>query len=550
MTQQIIAEKIAAMKGLLPTQRQWLERFAFQIEFNRPQLIEVIGGAGSGKSTLCLSIADLLSTQYNIALLTVESHLTIPAIRQHLLEHWYGFAGDGRTSLTQAVAERRSSQPLALVLDHAEQLPPELWPELRNLPCLIIAAVEQGDAGADVQLQIPPLSLDDAEQLLEGSGFSTLSVAERLEQAQNNIHVLLNPQQRQTSVAPAFKTYSLLTPVLVFMLGLAVIASVVGFWWWSEQQRLAQPNAQTLTYLPEPEPTVVKAPVISSADVKANVDALVADLETVPESSSQTAALAKRDDFNTAQSMQSEPISDPITAAQTDATNDAALAEPRLSDSVAADMIVDEATQQPDASSKTTDTQSLGTVTDVSTATSNAQQNDIATEMAAESLDMNASIRDADLLEDAATELATTNTTDVTVSENSGLQQSSQTQPDPAITTSSVIGSDSAARQQKAAAYGYAYGEAELLSMSGQQYALQLVVFSNDAALRSFQQTFSQFKTLTYVRQKNGQRQLVVVLAPFADAQMARQKRQTLPPALANAFVKPLADIHSEISTQ
>jgi septal ring-binding cell division protein DamX len=549
MTQQVIAQKIATMKGLLPSQRQWLERFAFQIEFNRPQLIEIIGGPGSGKSTLCLSIAELLSTQYNIALLTVEAHLTIAAIRQHLLEHWFGFAGDGRTSLTQTVAERRSAQPLALVLDHAEQLPPELWPELRNLPCLIIAAVEQGDAGADVQLRLPELSLDDAEQLLHGSGFSTLSVAERLEQAQSNIHLLLNPQQRQSAATPSFKTYSLLTPVVVFMLGFAVIASVVGFWWWSEQQRLAHPNAQTLTYLPEPEPMVVKTPAIPSAEVKANVDALVAGLESAPVSNSQTSVLAKNDNFDTVEPAQAQPESAAVTTPETVTTDSIAAEDTQVADGVSANMIVDEATQQPQMAIKNNDTQSLGAAVEVESSTS--QPTDIAAEMAAESLTTSTSTADADLLEDAAAELAATDTTTTETNVAETRVRLDNTQHPPAVAaTASASESSLTARQQKAAANGYAYGEAELLSMSGQQYALQLVVFSNDAALRSFQQTFAQFKTLTYVRQKNGQRQLVVVLAPFADAQMARQKRQTLPPALANAFVKPLADIHSEISTQ
>lgn len=546
MTQQVIAQKIASMKGLLPSQRQWLERFAFQIEFNRPQLIEIIGGPGSGKSTLCLSIAELLSTQYNIALLTVEAHLTIPAIRQHLLEHWFGFAGDGRSSLTQTVAERRSSQPLALVLDHAEQLPPELWPELRNLPCLIIAAVEQGDAGADVQLRLPQLSLDDAEQLLQGSGFSTLSVAERLEQAQSNIHLLLNPQQRQSAAAPSFKTYSILTPVVVFMLGFAVIASVVGFWWWSEQQRLAHPNAQTLTYLPEPEPTLVKTPAMPSAEVKANVDALVAGLESAPASSSQTSALAKNDNFDT---IEPAPVSAADTTAETVTTDTISTEVPQLADGDSAKVIVDEATQQPQLAAKNNDIQSLGAAVEVDTSTS--QPSDIASEMAAESMASSTSNADADLLEDAAAELAAadTTTTETKVAETREPLDTAQNLP-ANVAAPTVNETNVTARQQKATADGYAYGEAELLTMSGQQYALQLVVFSNDAALRSFQQSFSQFKTLTYVRQKNGQRQLVVVLAPFADAQMARQKRQTLPPALANAFVKPLADIHSEISTQ
>ncbi len=107
-----------------------------------------------------------------------------------------------------------------------------------------------------------------------------------------------------------------------------------------------------------------------------------------------------------------------------------------------------------------------------------------------------------------------------------------------------------ASRSQIAPTGGYLFSESELLSMSGQQVALQLVVFSNDVAQQNFIRNNPQLKTHTYQRSKNGQRQLVVVLAPFADAAAAKAKISTLPPPLQQAFVKSLADIHSEISTQ
>jgi septal ring-binding cell division protein DamX len=97
---------------------------------------------------------------------------------------------------------------------------------------------------------------------------------------------------------------------------------------------------------------------------------------------------------------------------------------------------------------------------------------------------------------------------------------------------------------------GYPYAESDLLSMSGKAVALQLVVLSNDRALKDFAIRFPALETYTYQRQKNGQRQLVVVLAPFADSTEAKAQISQLPPALQQAFVKPLADIHSEISIQ
>ena len=59
-------QKLATLQGLLPSQRQWLERLVFQLEFNPYQLIYLVGGPGSGKSTLTLAIADLLSDEFNL----------------------------------------------------------------------------------------------------------------------------------------------------------------------------------------------------------------------------------------------------------------------------------------------------------------------------------------------------------------------------------------------------------------------------------------------------------------------------------------------------
>ncbi len=56
-----LQQKLTQIKGLLPSQRQWLERLVFQLEFNPYQLIYMVGGPGTGKTTLTLAIAELLS---------------------------------------------------------------------------------------------------------------------------------------------------------------------------------------------------------------------------------------------------------------------------------------------------------------------------------------------------------------------------------------------------------------------------------------------------------------------------------------------------------
>ena len=95
----------------------------------------------------------------------------------------------------------------------------------------------------------------------------------------------------------------------------------------------------------------------------------------------------------------------------------------------------------------------------------------------------------------------------------------------------------------------YQYSEAALLALSGEDKALQLVVFSNENALNSFKQSYPQLQTYTYARTKNGQKQLVVVMAPFNDPTSAKAQISKLPAAFQNAFVKAISEIHSEIST-
>jgi septal ring-binding cell division protein DamX len=94
----------------------------------------------------------------------------------------------------------------------------------------------------------------------------------------------------------------------------------------------------------------------------------------------------------------------------------------------------------------------------------------------------------------------------------------------------------------------FRFSEAELLGFSTDAKALQLVVFSNENALNSFKQSYPKLQTLTYARTKNGQKQLVVVMAPFNDSTLAKSKISSLPAAFQNAFVKSIAEIHSEIS--
>ena len=94
--------RLAQLDHLLPSQREWLERLLFQLAFNDHQLISILGSAGSGKSTLALAIAELLSDQYNIALL--DTSVSKTAATQQLMQQWFGQPGDPSISITEQIA--------------------------------------------------------------------------------------------------------------------------------------------------------------------------------------------------------------------------------------------------------------------------------------------------------------------------------------------------------------------------------------------------------------------------------------------------------------
>jgi len=532
-------QKLATLQGLLPSQRQWLERLVFQLEFNPYQLIYLVGGPGSGKSTLTLAIADLLSDEFNLALLKVEPELSAGKIRQHLLEQWFGHGIVTDKPLLSLIGDRESRQPLALILDQADDLPPELWAELADVPCLVIAAAEQADAHAELNLPLAPVTMEDAEILLADTAFSTLTIAERLAQAQGNLHVLLNPQLTAKAARPTHttvQTASIAGPLWVFTVGMAIIVGVVVFWFWTERQLQQGTGIGTLTYLPEEQEvaTVVanvkEAPPPPPAE-KAVVEQLVNQLEKAERGTAQVKGLEKPVDFTeqNVSTAAAEPTASPANTG----------AEPTIQQDTVVEPDAGTASQELLADSAMP-TGTAGQGQGEKPGQSQTESEDLAAEISADTTTPTTVLpAEATVEAEMAAETASAAAPKLAVNEpeeDLAAEASKELQTTTAVTTSKPTG-------------GYRYAESELLSLSGTQYALQLVVFSNDSALQSFRQSYSQLQTYTYERSKDGKRQLVVVMAPFADAAAAKQHAAQLPAPLQQGFAKPLSDIHSEIST-
>lgn len=524
-------QKLGSLQGLLPSQRQWLDRLIFQLEFNPYQQIRVVGCAGGGKSTMALAIAELLSEEFNLALLTASASFSPAQIRQHLLDNWFGFGGDGHKRLIQLVGERQSALPLGLVIDQADDLPEELWGELAELPCLVIALSEQNDPHAELNLPLAGVTLDDARVLLKDQDFGTLTLADRLDRANGNMHYLLDPQAAKTPQKKAKASQpSGISPLAVFITGMAVIVGVVIFWLWTEKQQAAAGLGQ-LTYLPEEQQApVAPAQPLQPQPSKQDIDALVNKLDKADPAAGSASKLERPAEFdfgkdapkatNTAVEPAAKPNNDvaPAPAADTaTVTTDNVAAQPAVAattpqqDTAASQTLIDPLKQQQ-----------VVTETKPVAVEQQAQPTNAETELDAETTVKPTLVKPkpSDVLDELASEAGGDTTT----------------KPTPA--------------SEPVAAANYKFQEAQLLAFESSQVALQLVVFSNETALKSFQQSYSGLNTLVYQRQKNGQRQLVVVMAPFADSAQAKANISALPAALQQGFVKSLADIQAEIKQQ
>lgn len=544
--------KLKTLQGLLPSQRQWMERLTFQLEFNPYQLVHIVGGAGSGKSTLCLSIAELLSDDFNLALLKVEPGLPAFLIRQHLLESWFGFCPDGNKPLMQLIGERQSNLPLALVLDQADNVPAELWAELSQVPCLVVAASLQPDPHAELNLPLAPITLEDAEQLLHDNAFSTLTIADRLDQAEGNLHVLLDPstkpKTRQPHAVASTKPASIWPPLVTFALGMLVIGVVVVFWFWTERDLRQQPGVGQLTYLPQEEEVVapaVVAKVPDNSESKKVVKELVDQLDVVKGSaSSEASGMAQPERF--------DDSPDAVMPERSNATAGEEITKPEkplVSEPVVSKQIVEQATAEP--AKITTQKNSDDVVgSDQQSATVDADELP-STPAPSTQLEPETTVED-----EIASELQSIqqdsrqSTTTVDVADNSVEQSATDMSRESTLTNADELVAPAQSQVSEIAPNTiYQFNETALLALSGEDKALQLVVFSNENALNSFKQSYPQLKTYTYARTKNGQKQLVVVMAPYNDASMAKAQISKLPAAFQNAFVKAIAEIHSEIST-
>ncbi|HJS16693.1 MAG TPA: SPOR domain-containing protein [Rheinheimera sp.] len=597
MSKQALQQRLTQYSGLLASQRQLLQRLLLQLEFNQPDRLQLVGSSGSGKSTLILTLAEICSEQFNVALLQADAGLAPVDVLKVLQQQWIGSAAMPRT-LTEFVAQLSKTEQYLLLVDDADQLNEASWQLIQQLPVSVFISSLKAKSDIRLAMNIPAFSEDEAAELLAPYNLAGREQRERIEDCAGDLHLLLHglsvspPRKaaviakpkaetsasplafsaREEVEAPAFvasaadssfdlnsrdnplglraidttdeqPSFSIETerrsdyrpgaveqtkpakqasgqffsPFLVLSLGFGLIAAVVMFWLWTEQQ-FRQPIADDMVpYYP------------SSTDTSA-AERLQKDRQFEPT-------------VEIKQELPAEAASGAVT--QTAAkTNEA---KPDAADQGMPQMALE----------KNTDTASMTVQQEVAKDVNGLPQKQIVS-MTIESEPMReqpvipalpaageeVAATDPEPVAEtpvkpAAVETAPEQNDLVAEMEADAAEAVPETLPEVAPTATNSAATDASA----------GHDAATLLGMLPDTVAIQLGVFSQEAAAKKFLQQYSSLNLQLYKRQQQGKTQFVVVSASYVNGGAARQQVKSLPEELRQQtpFVKPLSDIQREI---
>lgn len=216
--------RLKQFSHLVPSQRDLLERFLFQLTFNDFHHVQLIGAEGSGKSTLALAIAELFSEQMNIAF--ISQALNTEQTSKQLMQQWFTVTPLPDIPLhVQVNYQLEHSQPLLLIVDDYHDITDELHRLFLSLPCKLVSCSNKVIHSPDLQLTIPYITQADAGQLLANEPLNAVSVAERLTRSDNNLYLLLSPPA-VTPLAIAEKKWLKISSLVALLLIILIL-----FWW-------------------------------------------------------------------------------------------------------------------------------------------------------------------------------------------------------------------------------------------------------------------------------------------------------------------------------
>lgn len=246
-----LQSEIPRLTNLLPSQREWLERLLFQMTFNKPATVNVVGAVSSGKSTLALAVAELFSDYYNVALLDA-SKTDLP---QTLMQQWFGASVLPEASLRSQIEQANTSLPLLLIVDNADQLPAELREELAGVAAVQLEFSVEQLTGCDVVLVLNRLTNADAAQLLKGQDVNDLDIAQRLADADGDISRLLKASPA-IAVSSAMSRSPAVNSYISLGAGAGLILLAVLFWYFnsaSDDAAIRKADVTSVeTTIPEP----------------------------------------------------------------------------------------------------------------------------------------------------------------------------------------------------------------------------------------------------------------------------------------------------------
>lgn len=232
--------RLPGLTHLLPSQREWLERLLFQLAFNDSQQVDILGAEGSGKSTLAMAVAELFSEQYNIALLSAGCHED--QVADQLMQQWFGLPAQPDIALAEQLSIADSQLPLAVVIDDAERYSAALMQQISAAPCLRFCFASQSQDNAGLTLTLNRITTADAEQLLQHQTLNSIELAERLANANGNIHLLLKPVNDKNTAAEAKDTEATasLKKSWLYIAAAAVLLVIVAYLFWPAQDEPKQ----------------------------------------------------------------------------------------------------------------------------------------------------------------------------------------------------------------------------------------------------------------------------------------------------------------------
>jgi DamX protein len=277
--------RIPQLTHLLPSQREWLERLLFQLAFSDCQQVYIVGAVGTGKSTLALALAELLSEHYNIALLTVG--IDESQVNTQLMQQWFSTSAEASLSLAEQVEQASSALPLAVIVDDSARYSKQLMQQLKALNCsqFYFSEVSPDDTG--LVLTINRITAADAEQLLQPLALNNIELSQRLAQANGNMHLILQPHAQISAMNQGGVT-PIKLPVNPLLYGIAaVIFAVLAYVFWPSLDEEKPDQPQLTSQLAQP---IVTSPIAEPAEISSSAtESKMPELEVTPETTAEDA---------------------------------------------------------------------------------------------------------------------------------------------------------------------------------------------------------------------------------------------------------------------